>query len=385
MRLLFLARREVRHPDAGGSEVLVDRLARGMVERGHRVELLCGGPTAAHPYRVTSLGDSWRPYLRAPLQYLSRHREADLVVDVANGMTFLSPLWRRRPSLCLVNHIHRYEWGLWFPPPVAAVGRAVETRVMPAVYSRRLFVAVSASTASSLVELGVGSGSIRIVHNGVDLPAVSPQKSPEPLFAAVGRLVPQKRFDLLLRMWERVRPLTGGSLVIAGDGPERGRLQALAGPGVTLRGWVSGDDKDALLGASWLLLHPAAVEGWGQVVLEAAARGTPALGFDVCGVRDSVADGHTGLLARSENDFCGLWVSLASDHARRLALGTQACRRAARYSWTASVDAFEAVAEEALVWRPGTEPDQPLPPVATVGGGEQSWSARTARPTCACR
>jgi glycosyltransferase involved in cell wall biosynthesis len=360
MHYIFLSWRDLAHPLAGGSEVLVDKLASGLVEQGHRVDLLCGGPVGERPYPVTSAGGTYSQYARIPVHYLRRHRAADVVVDVANGMPYFSAVWRRGPTVCLVNHIHTEHWALWFPPPIAAAGRCLEQRVFPAVYRNRLFVAVSASTAAALVDLGIPSGQIRIVPNGVDGAAGRPVKSPEPLFLAVGRLVPHKRFDVLLRLWERVRPLTGGRLVVLGEGPERPRLTAMAGPGVSLPGWVGDEERDRLLGKAWLLLHPASVEGWGLVVMEAAARETPTLAFDVAGLRDSVVHGRTGTLVRSEDEFAAAWARLAGDGEARSALGRRALARAGEFSWARTVELFSEVGEEAVAWRRGapsaTEP-----------------------------
>ena len=156
---------------------------------------------------------------------------------------------------------------------------------------------------------------IRLLHNGVAPAGPPAPRSPEPLFLALGRLAEYKRIDLLLRLWDRVRPVVGGRLVIAGDGPQRGYLESLAGPGVTFAGRVSEEEKHRLLGAAWLLVHPALIEGWGIVVTEAALRGTPAVGFDVPGLRDSVEHGQTGLLARTEAEFASAWAALALDPA----------------------------------------------------------------------
>ena len=164
---------------------------------------------------------------------------------------------------------------------------------------------------------------------------------------ALGRLAEYKRIDLLLRLWDRVRPVVGGRLVIAGDGPQRGYLESLAGPGVSFTGRVSEEEKHRLLGAAWLLLHPAQIEGWGIVITEAALRGTPAVGFDVPGLRDSVAHGQTGVLARSETEFASAWAALTLDPARRAALGEAARRRAARLRWSTAVRHFAAVIDEA--------------------------------------
>src|SRR5258708_3188326 len=100
--LLFVAWRDLANPRAGGSEVLVDRLADGMTARGDQVTLLCGGPAGEHSYRVIRNGGTYSQFLRAPLAY-QRLRDCDLVVEVCNGMPFFAPLWSRRPLVCLVN------------------------------------------------------------------------------------------------------------------------------------------------------------------------------------------------------------------------------------------------------------------------------------------
>jgi hypothetical protein len=145
--ILFIAWRDLANRRSGGSEVLVDRLASGMLARGHRVTLLCGGPVAERPYRVVRNGGTYSQFLRAPLAYLRNFRSSDLIVEVCNGMPYLSPLWCRRPVLCLVNHVHTDLWSIRFRPPFSTVGRNIERVVMPWVHRRNLFLTVSESTA----------------------------------------------------------------------------------------------------------------------------------------------------------------------------------------------------------------------------------------------
>ncbi|MER7110287.1 glycosyltransferase family 4 protein [Streptomyces sp. NPDC000229] len=373
-RIVFLSRRDLGNPAAGGSELLVDRLAEGLTALGHEVTLLCGGPAVYRDYRVVSAGGDLGHFLRAPAAFTRQVGECDLLVEVCNGLPYLAPLWHRGPTLCLVNHVHTALWGMRYPRPAAGIGRRLERWALSAAQRDNLLVAVSESTASALGALGVDPGRIRIVHNGVEDPGPRTPRSVEPLFLAVGRLVEYKRIDLLLRLWERVRPVTGGTLVIVGDGPESRRLEALAGPGVVFAGRVSEEEKHRLLCASWLLLHPSAVEGWGLVVTEAATRGTPSVGFDVPGLRDSVEDGVTGALVRGESAFAAAWCALALDHERRAAMGRAAARRAERYRWTTTVRRFRAVATEAAARHhaPGRS-GAPLPAgvgVVSAGGHE---------------
>jgi len=319
-----------------------------MTARGDRVTLLCGGPTGPRPYRLIRSGGSYTQFARAPLVYQRRLRDCDLVVEVCNGMPFFAPLWARSPMICLVNHVHTELWRLRLPRPLSTVGRYAESVLMPRAHRRNLFLTVSSSTAEALTAIGVSNDRIRQICNGVVQPDPLTPRSPEPMFLALGRLTDYKRIDLLLRLWERVRHVAGGQLVIAGDGPERARIEALAGPGVVVTGRVSEQEKHRLLCAAWILLHPAMIEGWGIVIAEAAIRGTPGIGFDVPGLRDSVLDGQTGLLVRSEGQFASAWASLALDHRTREALGRAARERALRLHWSAAVEGFAAVADEAV-------------------------------------
>lgn len=351
-RIVFLAHRDLDNPAAGGSELLVDRLADGLTRLGHQVTLLCGGPAAYRDYRVVSAGGEFGHYLRARSAFARQVGDCDLLVEVCNGMPYLAPLWHRGPTLCLVNHVHTDLWKMRFGGPLtpaARIGRRLEHWALAgAAQHRGLLVAVSPSTAHALRAIGVERDRIRVVHNGVEEPGPREDRSPEPLFVAVGRLVEYKRIDLLLRLWERVRPVTGGRLVIVGDGPERHRLEQLAGPGVEFTGHVSEAEKHRLLCAAWLLLHPSAVEGWGLVVTEAATRETPSIAFDVPGLRDSIVDGETGVLAAGESSFAAAWCTLAlSGHHREL-MGKAARDRAARYRWDRTVRQFRAVAYEAV-------------------------------------
>ncbi|GAA2523679.1 MULTISPECIES: glycosyltransferase family 4 protein [Streptomyces] len=350
-RIVFLAHRDLGNPSAGGSELLVDRLADGLTRLGHQVTLLCGGPASFRDYRVVSAGGAYDHYLRARSAFARRVGDCDLLVEVCNGMPYLAPLWHHGPTLCLVNHVHTDLWPMRFGGPLAPaarIGRRLEHWALAGARRRGLLVAVSPSTAHALHGLGVPRERIRIVHNGVEEPGPRTARSPQPLFVAVGRLVEYKRVDLLLRLWERVRPVTGGRLVIVGDGPERDRLERLAGPDVEFTGHVSEAEKHRLLCAAWLLLHPSAVEGWGLVVTEAAVRRTPAIAFDVPGLRDSVVDGETGVLARGESSFAAAWCTLALSAHRRELMGEAAREHAARFRWDRTVRQFRAVAAEAV-------------------------------------
>jgi glycosyltransferase involved in cell wall biosynthesis len=107
----------------------------------------------------------------------------------------------------------------------------------------------------------------------------------------VSALVPNKRVDLA------VRAVAGRSerLVVVGEGPERDRLQRLAGPNVEILGWVSDQALDELVAGCRALVHPG-VDDFGMVMAEALAAGKPVLAVREGGAPDIVRSGETGVL-----------------------------------------------------------------------------------------
>jgi glycosyltransferase involved in cell wall biosynthesis len=348
--VLFVSWRDLANPLAGGSELLIHQMAAGLVQRGCDVSLLCGGPVEQNSlYRVQNSGGQYSQYLRAPVHYLRTFRSADLVVEVCNGMPFMAPLWRRGPTLCMVMHVHGEQWSSRFGPLVAACGRFVESDVMPRVHRKNLVVTISESSQLALMGIGIPQENIRVIPHGVAEPPPLMDKSPLPRFVAVGRLVGYKRIDLLMEMWESVRQQTGGVLTIIGDGPDRERLESMRVDGVEFTGYVSEAEKHRLMSEARILLHPASWEGWGLVITEAAVRGTPAIGFDVAGVRDAIVDSETGLLATDSETFKRHWIRLAQDNELYERFREAGIKRALSHPVNASVNEFERIAAEAMV------------------------------------
>ncbi len=373
MRVLINSWRDLAHPQAGGSEVVIDDLARSLVGRGHEVTVRCGGPLADHDdYRVVAGGGTYTQYLRTPFDLWRHAGESDIVVDVNNGMGYYSPWCTTRPTIGLVHHVHTEQWRMFFGPVVSALGRAQERHLMPRAYRNGLVIGTSPSTVQSLTELGVQADRIRMLPIQCSIAEVAPTPQREPLFVACGRLTAHKRHDLLLKLWERVRPMVGGRLVIIGDGPEHARLESLAGPGVELVGAVDETTKASLMTDATLLLHTAPWEGWGLVITEAGLVGCPAIGFDVVGVRDAIRNGQTGIVAANEDAFVDAWVGLARDERRRHELGRGAKRYAEALTAVDRGETFESILAESIELdtrrRGSTETSLPpgRPPVSVV-------------------
>jgi glycosyltransferase involved in cell wall biosynthesis len=384
MKIVFNAWRDLVHPSAGGSEVIVDRLARGLDERGHDVVLRAGRPLTQHDYPVIDGGGTYTQYLTTPLHHHRHFPDADVVVDVVNGMGYYTPLFSRIPTVAMVHHVHTDQWGMYYPRIVAAAGRFQERHLVPLAYRRSLFTTVSPSTTAELKALGVPGDHIRELSISCHIDAVpAAPRSEEPTFVVIGRLTSHKRVDLILRHWEKVRPHVGGRLVIVGEGPERTRLEALAGSGVVFTGYVSETEKAHWLHRAWLLLHASPWEGWGLVITEAALAGVPSIGYDVVGVRDAIRDNETGRLATSDMTFVQHWLTLAQDREIRTALGNEARRIAGELATGGDlVEEFEEVLDETMTRAHRWRPRRPAASDATVTTARDRRATPGAALTC---
>lgn len=327
-RIVVANWRDLDHPLAGGSERYAWELARGLVEAGATVDFL----TAREPgqprsetrdgIRIVRRGGQLGYYLLGALWVLLRRRSLDAVVDMEAGIPLFSPLAvsRKRTGLLLVvHHVHLDQFGTYFPRPVAWLGRFLEGTVMPRVYRGVATVAVSESTRQAMVDRLDWRGPITVLHNGNVQPLpvqVAPEDSVDRL-VVLGRLSPHKRVDLVIRAVAALQPTRPAlHLDVVGKGPDRERLEALvrdleAEKYVTFHGFVPEAHKAALLARARLHVCASDVEGWGQVVAEAAAYGVPTVARDVPGLRDSVRHEHTGwLLSEPATDLSAVQARL---------------------------------------------------------------------------
>jgi glycosyltransferase involved in cell wall biosynthesis len=361
--VLFLAWRDLRHPEGGGSEVYVEEIARRLAAGGRRVTIFCaareGAPRDEEVAGVRFLrrGGRITVYLWAALyHHRGRFRDHDVVVDVQNGVPFFSPLYCSRRVVVLVHHVHREQWPVVFPERMARFGWWLESRLAPSLYARATYVAVSEATKSELAGLGISPERIQVIHNGTETPAggggAGVARSPRPTVAYLGRLVPHKRVEILLEAFAELRErLPGLTLDIAGRGwwePQlRRRAEELRlGEDVRFLGWVDEAAKAELLARSWVLAMPSIKEGWGLAVLEAASFRTPAVGFRVGGLAESIQDGVTGLVVDDADSFRAALERLLTDADLRGRLGRQAAVWARRFDWDSSARAFDVVFRE---------------------------------------
>jgi glycosyltransferase involved in cell wall biosynthesis len=286
LNILALNWRCTRHPQAGGSEVNLFEQARRWAADGHRVTVFCTDPgrkcapsrdEVVDGVRVIRRGGRFTVYLLAALYVLLNARRYDRVLDVANGIPFLVPLFSARPVVLLVHHVHDRQWFAEFSYPLAAAGWFLERWIVPRLYRRGPAIAVSPTTRDAVARTGIERSRIRVVYNGVASASEHEAKgySGEHRIAYVGRIKRYKRLDRLVRMIHALREeFPDVRLDIAGSGDTAPAIKALIHElglqdRITMHGYVDEGKKAEILSRAAVFATPSMHEGWGLTVIEA--------------------------------------------------------------------------------------------------------------------
>jgi glycosyltransferase involved in cell wall biosynthesis len=226
----------------------------------------------------------------------------------------------------------RYIWDLYHDYTEEMRSRAF---IAPVAHWLRLWDRLSSDRVDHFVAISLEvAGRIRkhyrreaeVIYPPVDVERVRPNgKPPEDFHLVVSRLVPYKRVDLAVAAATRL----GRRLIVVGDGPERRRLEAMAGPTVEFRGHLPDARVAALLARCRSFLFPG-YEDFGIAPVEAQAAGRPVVAFGNGGAVETVVDGVTGVLFDEQTVESLVEAMLTLD---RMRVDPMACRQnAERFS-----------------------------------------------------
>lgn len=355
------------HPRSGGAEIHLHEVFGRLARRGHDITLLVSGWNGSRGeamvdgMRVVRTGRRYTFPLYAWFTYLTRlrHQPFDLIVEDLNKFPVFTPWWSDVPVVTQLHHLFGRVAFRQESVPVAAAAWLGE-RMIPHVYGGTRVHSVSESTARELVHMGIRRERIRVIPNGVDHDYLHPDPGTgrfrDPTFVYVGRLVRYKELEVLLGAVGRLgKRGVAVRLLLAGKGEDRPRLEAEArelglGDRVEFLGWVSEERKRTLLRRAWATVYPSPKEGWGITTVESAACGTPVVASDSPGLRDSVADGTSGLLVRhaDADAWADAMARIVRDEELRERLAEGARRHAGRFSWDRTAKETEADLWEVL-------------------------------------
>jgi glycosyltransferase involved in cell wall biosynthesis/O-antigen/teichoic acid export membrane protein len=363
LHILLLTDRDWTHPQGGGTGANLYGQVANWLGWGHRVTVV--GGTYAGAARVERpapglelhhMGSRTTVFPRAAWAVRrGLATDADVVLEVVNGIVFLTPLWLRRPRVTLVHHVHRDHYVTELGRKGAAAAVLAETLPLKLLYRAGPFLTISESARRDLMALGIPAEAVHVGYLGVaGFPGPLPARDERPRLLYLGRLKRYKRIENLLDVLEAI---PGAVLDVAGEGDHRPALEAeIAARGlgdrVTLHGHVDEATKAALYARAWVNLTASSAEGWCLTVMEAATCGTPSAALRVGGLPESIVDGETGLLA---DDVAGLTAAvrrLVDDPELRARMGTAARERAAEFTWARTARETLALLEAAAQAEP---------------------------------
>jgi glycosyltransferase involved in cell wall biosynthesis len=375
LHILILSDRDWTHPQGGGTGTNLLAQAARWLHWGHRVSVIsCSYPGAAACQRVGALtlhrvGGRSTVFPQAiARQWRGLVPDADVVLEVVNGITFLTPLWCRLPRVTLVHHIHRDHYVRELGGKGRLAALMLETLPLRLVYRRTQFLTISRASARDIAAHGIDPRHIEIAYLGVEQGAFRPEparRASEPTLLYLGRLKRYKRIEVVLDVLAR-NP--GAVLELAGDGDHRQALVAEIGARglgdrVRMHGHVSEERKLELYQRAWINITTSSAEGWGLSVNEAGACGTPSAALRLGGLAEAIDDGRTGILADDPVELSAKVGRMLADPHLRDSLGRAAHARACEFTWDATARrTLQLLDDQRRRHRPGAPPAAGLEP-----------------------
>ncbi|MCS4535988.1 glycosyltransferase family 4 protein [Corynebacterium sp. HS2168-gen11] len=349
MNILLLCWRDLDHPQGGGSERYLERVAEHLAASGHTVTYFtarfphASRRTHRNGFRILRSGGKYGVYIHAAVFMLLGRlgigplAKTDVVVDTQNGIPFFAKCFSGRPTVLLTHHCHKEQWSV-ATALVAKLGWWLESKVSPWVHRHSLVVTVSRPSQQELIDLGFLPENISIVRNGIDpVPEHYSKLMPDPRthIVTLARLVPHKQIEDAI--WA-VHDQPDLVLDVIGDGwwAEKLKIYAanLQAKNVVFHGHVAEEVKHALLDRAALHLMPSRKEGWGLAVIEAAQHHVPTIGYTSSGgLQDSIQHNRTGLLVAGRTSLKQALLRLLHNPNELTRLGQTAYIQSKRYRW----------------------------------------------------
>lgn len=312
MKILILSWRDIKHPYGGGAELLSHEMAKRWVKLGHKVTHFSANFPDSKSNEIIDgvnyirAGNWYNIHILAFFKILSRRLgQFDVVIDEVHGIPFFSYLYICQPIVCLACEVAKEVWDKMYLFPINIIGRIMEKAYL-LIYRKTKFLTISNSTASDLIQNGIPQKNITVLPMGLSctLPKNLPPKNKYPTIIFLGRLAKSKGIKDALEAFSLIhQKLENSKMLIVGKGTQDYELELKKyvrslnfQKEIEFKGFVSEQNKFKLLAKSHLILVPSIREGWGLIVPEANLVGTPAIVYNVPGLRDVTKNNINGVV-----------------------------------------------------------------------------------------
>ena len=366
--ILALSWRDIHSPKSGGAEVYTHSLLNGMDENRFHIihfaphyEGLEEQEEIGHIQYIRK-GGIFSVIFHAWRFYRTHRDEIDFVIDQCNTHRFFSSLWvPKKKRIFLIHQLTREIWDINLPFPWNRLGFHLENWMLR-LNRKDITITVSQSTKEDLLGLGFLEEHVHIIPNGVDERILSLNLDNQPKgrdFVFAGRYSKYKGIDVCveaLGILKKIYP--DAKLHVLGKRDDK-FVEEVISPiaekyrlsygyrdtdtDVILHGFVSEEEKFEVMKNARCLLFPSQREGWGIIVTEAAAMGTPSIVYDSPGCRDAVDLGKAGYLCKKRNaeGISELMLRSISNEQEYLQVREFAYQFAQQFSWKKNRNMFE--------------------------------------------
>lgn len=323
MKILILNWRDIKNPLSGGAEILTQELASGFVKKGHVVTQISARFNGAKNEEVidgVKIVRSGNPDARSlfnsvhfaayKLYKKDFQGKVDLVIDEVHGIPFFTIFYVREKKVALICEIAGDLWNIAVGFPFNIFGKIIE-KIYPNFYKNIPVITISESSRKELEENGFLKSQVKVIPMGSNSNIVSdlPKKEKDKTLIFVSRLSKTKGVVDAIRAVEILKKnIPDIKLWVVGRGENSfvNELEKLVKDlnlkeSVKFFDYVSEQKKEELLTRAHILIAPSVKEGWGLTVHEAGARATPAVVYDVPGLRDIVINNVNGIICSENN------------------------------------------------------------------------------------
>ncbi len=317
MKILWFTWKDKKNPLAGGAEIVNEELAKRLVKDGHEVILLVGGfdnsqkEETIDGYKIIRVGGRWTVYFEAYKYYKNNFKNwADVVIDEVNTIPFFCKFYVKEKNILFIHQLAREIWFYQMFFPLNIIGYLIEPLYLRLLNNKKV-VTVSESTKKDILKLVFKIENINIISEGIEIEQIndlnSIEKYENPTILSLGSIRPMKRTKDILKAFEITKQsMQNLKLIIAGDYNDKYGKELLElvneskyKNDINVLGKVNLEKKIELMQKSNLICVTSVKEGWGLIVTEANSQGTPAVVYNVDGLRDAVKDKETGFVTEN--------------------------------------------------------------------------------------
>lgn len=319
MRLLWFSWKDITHPLAGGAEEVTHNILSNLVSAGHEVVLITSRYNQAESvscikgYSVYRVGGRWTVYFKAWRLFKKKFTSwPDIVIEECNTIPFFSRFYTDKKRIMVFYQLCREVWFYQMTWPLSWIGFLIEPLYLYLLRHEKV-ITISDSSRNDLIRYGFERENIDMIRLGIPIDRAARfnpvEKYPQPTLLSLGAFRPMKRTLDIVKAFEYAKnKVTRLKLILAGDTSSQygeSVMEYIAHSpykmDIECLGRVAHEQKRELMQKSHLIAVTSVKEGWGLIVTEANSQGTPAVGYDVDGLRDSIRNNETGLLAKKDS------------------------------------------------------------------------------------